>query len=382
MLHFPKSNQYRAWRPPYNLQLDTTTYCNAKCPQCSRTDPSKGAKLGFRGKNKEHDGDLPLIHVSFEKFKKAFNEDTLKNFKTIQFCPTWGDHMMHPYAKEMFEHILSNSTNTYIQVDTNGSMRDEQWWWEVASLGLKYKGPFRSKIKKRLQIKFDIDGINQEMHSIYRRNTNLKKILSHMKVCSEFSDYIDLHSQTILFRHNENYLEDIKKLCYEHGSQLHTSVTSDRWHGKFTNIHHDEYYFYDENDNKQVLKKVSPEFYKKFNDKGGHIARSGAKNLTNDVVCGWSLSNTLVVCFDGNVWPCCFYSNAHHNMGSVFLQHPFIKKYFSYNNNIYETPIEEILSNDWWKELPYTFVNNPNKLCLSSCSNFTKDGQLRTYERL
>ncbi|MBO47736.1 MAG: hypothetical protein CMD57_01885, partial [Gammaproteobacteria bacterium] len=59
----------------------------------------------------------------------------------------------------------------------------------------------------------------------------------------------------------------------------------------------------------------------------------------------------------------------------------FIKKYFSYNNNIYETPIEEILSNDWWQELPYTFINNPNKLCLSNCSNFTKDGQLRIYER-
>ena len=123
-------------------------------------------------------------------------------------------------------------------------------------------------------------------------------------------------------------------------------------------------------------------FYKKFNDKGGHIARSGAKTLTKDVVCGWSLSNTLVVSFDGNVWPCCFYSNAHYNMASVFLKHPFTKKYFSYNNNIYETPIEEILSNDWWQELPYTFVNNPNRLCLSSCSNYIKDGQLRTYEAL
>ena len=377
MSNYDKS-QFVGWKRPYRLQRDTTTYCNAKCPQCSRTNPSQGAGLSFRGKtlnNKgdtRYTGDLPLINVKMEDFQRGFNKETLRDIGYIQFCPTWGDHMMHPMAHEMIEHVLSHSTNTQIEVVTNGSMRDEEWWWRFASLSYKYQ----NQSFKRLGVVFDVDGINQEMHARYRRNTDLEKVLSHMKICSEFNKHMITRSQTILFKHNENYLKDIEALCKKNGSVRHSAIVSDRFYGSWTN-NKDEFYFYDEDDEKQVLKRVSESFRNKFREEGARV-HGGEYELQEKIVCSWSITNKLNIDFHGNVWPCCFFGNSYSNNKNYFLRGPYIQEYFKYNNNIYEKSINEILKTDWWKKLPETFnSDNPIHNCVMNCSNKVKLGQLR-----
>lgn len=375
MNNYDKS-QFINWKRPYRLQVDTTTYCNAKCPQCSRTDPTQGARLSFRGQSLSA-GNLPLMHVKMEDFQKAFNEKTLRDIGYIQFCPTFGDHMMHPMAFEMVEHVLSHSSNTKVEVVTNGSMRDEEWWWRFASLSYKYQ----SKSFKRLGVVFDVDGINQEMHARYRRNTDLEKILSHMKICSEFDKHMITRSQTILFEHNENYLKEIEALCKKNGSIRHSAVISDRFYGSYTNDKN-EFYFYDEDDKKQVLKRVSENFRNKFREEGGRI-QSGEYELQEKIVCGWSISNNLKIDFHGNVWPCCFFENSFLNNRKSFLRIPFIQEYFKYDHSVFKKPLYEILKTDWWKKLPETFnSNNPIHNCTWNCSNKHKLGQLRKRKEI
>lgn len=384
MSDYDKS-QFTPWRRPYKLQIDTTTYCNAKCPQCSRTNPSKGAFLSFRGKtlnnkgNRIFTGDLPLMHVKMEDFQRAYTEKTLSDIGYIQFCPTWGDHMMHPMALEMVEHVLSHSNHTIVEVVTNGSMRDEEWWWNFASLSYKYKPSRHSMTRKRLGVIFDVDGVDQEMHSRYRRNTDLSKVLAHMKVCSEFSSYLNVKSQSILFEHNENYIEEIKELCKKHGSGTHTSVVSDRFVGAFTN-NKDEFTFYDENDERQVLKKASRSFIDNFRKKDGARLLSGEARLKEKIICGWSLNNNLNIDFYGNVWPCCYFGNSHHNHNTFFMRQFMAQDYFKYNNNIFKNSLNEILKNDWWKKLPETFnSSSPVRDCVHNCTSADKEGQLRKY---
>ena len=55
-------------RRKLNAWLDITTFCNAACPQCHRTDPETLNKVDW----------LPLIQWSYEDFKKAFPIKTLK----------------------------------------------------------------------------------------------------------------------------------------------------------------------------------------------------------------------------------------------------------------------------------------------------------------
>ena len=82
-----------------NVWLDISTYCNAACPQCHRTNANGLSKVNW----------LPLIQWSLKEFKKAFPEETMKHIKDFQFCGTWGDPIMNKDVLEICEYIINNS---------------------------------------------------------------------------------------------------------------------------------------------------------------------------------------------------------------------------------------------------------------------------------
>ena len=54
----------------------------------------------------------------------------------------------------------------------------------------------------------------QEMHEIYRQNTFLDKILKNMDLISQTQSKI--RTQCLVWKHNEDHLEEIEKLCRDH----------------------------------------------------------------------------------------------------------------------------------------------------------------------
>ena len=136
------------------LDMELTTFCNAKCPACSRTDEHNNLN------KKEW---LPLEQVSISRFKKWFSPKDVFNIKSFHFAGTYGDPGICKDLYEIVSYIIDNSITTTISICTNGSIRDEDFWWDIGAKG-----------QKRLKIIFDIDGINQEMHEFYRRGTKIK----------------------------------------------------------------------------------------------------------------------------------------------------------------------------------------------------------------
>lgn len=186
--------------------LDISTYCNAACPQCHRTDPNGLGKASW----------LPLIQWNLETFKKAYNLDKYKvRYHSFEFCGTWGDPVMNRELLSMVQYIIDNSTAT-ISIDTNGSIRDEEWWWNLGIIG-----------GRRLHVTFAVDGIDQKMHSHYRRNTDLKKVLANMESISQTLSKPRV--RTIVFKHNEDYLEQIEEMVRSYGASTIEFTPSDRW---------------------------------------------------------------------------------------------------------------------------------------------------------
>ena len=72
---------------------------------------------------------------------------------------------------QIIDYFLEDTT-LKILLNTNGSLRDEQFWWELG---------VQSRNTGRIRVVFDIDGIDQEMHSLYRQKTSLNKILNNIK---------------------------------------------------------------------------------------------------------------------------------------------------------------------------------------------------------
>ena len=332
------------WYPNgISIQLDTTTHCNAKCPQCHRTNPNGLGKID----------DLPLIHWTLNDFKKAFSDNDLNMINWLTFCPTWGDAMMSNHTKDIVEYVFSVNPLITISIETNGSMRNEDWWWEF---GLLSKGG-----KHKLKVTFDIDGINQSMHETYRQGTDLQKVLNNMKAFSESRS--TTAAQTIMFKHNEDYKEEITELVKANGADFHKMVVSDRFYG--SKIY--------KKDNGELI-TLEPVTKKLENST---VSISGRKEFTSEIKCGWAEQNNISISFDGQVHPCCYFGNPYitHNIlnqeRTKFIEHPLIKDYTNSNLNIFKSNLTDILNHEWYKKkLPESWTtDNPVHQCSSHCSN-------------
>ena len=213
-----------------NAWLDISTYCNAACPQCHRTNPKTLNKIDW----------LPLIQWSLKEFKTAFPLKTMNHINEFKFCGTWGDPCMNKDIFEICEYIIDDS-DCWIEINTNGSMRDIFWWTHLGYI-----------IKDRGRVVFDIDGTTQEMHSHYRQKTDLNTILKNMKAYSQYG-FIDVF--TIVYKHNEDYLKDISKMVNDIVPvNNHQFVPSDRAH------HIEKFKFY--KDGKLKILEHSPKYGK------------------------------------------------------------------------------------------------------------------------
>ena len=345
----------------YNLciTLDITTYCNAKCPQCHRTDALGGGlkKVDW----------LPLKHVNLKTIKKWFPPEALKYIYRINHCPTWGDSMMNPEIYEITEYMLKNS-NVLININTNGSMRNEDFWYSFANLAVKYP--------KRIVVAFDVDGIDQKMHSKYRIGTDLNKIFKNMNILSEAKKWIKVTTQTIVFKHNQDYMKDIKELCEKHGSTHHLFVKSDRFAPS-----NDKFYFKDENGKEQFLEFADKAF------KDSYVAGLKSENLKEDIICRWGINDSLQINYDGQIHPCCFFGNTHaRGNSSQYNNSELTKRYIEKQNeyNLNFTPFREIINSDWFQNqiLADHKSDNPHIKCLQNCSSKTtkpQRKQSRTY---
>ena len=200
---------YTAKYKNINIWLDLCTHCNAGCPQCHRTDPNGLKKQSW----------LPLIQWSLDMFKKAFPIESLNLIYEFQICGTWGDPIMNKDIYKICEYVIKNS-ECLVTLNTNGSLRDEFWWYSLGHL-----------CGDRLNVFFDVDGTTQEMHSLYRQNTNLQKILDNMKALSSHSNAT---VYTIKFKHNQDFIDDIQKLVSNYGCTEFYAVPSNRWESMST----------------------------------------------------------------------------------------------------------------------------------------------------
>ena len=216
--------------------LEISTFCNAGCPQCHRTNPDGLDKADW----------LPLVNWNIEQFKKVFPPESMHLYKQMDICGSWGDPVMNKDIFQIIEYITSHKV--WVNMSTNGSIRDEDWWFDLGVAG-----------GHRLSVQFCIDGSTQEMHELYRRKTDLQKILNNMESFSQTRAQAKVY--TVRFKHNEPYLKDIQELSKDHGAQKWTGVLSNRFysaHRGVFNYKYDnkEYTLLEVEDKSDPVKKV------------------------------------------------------------------------------------------------------------------------------
>lgn len=319
------------------LDVELTTHCNARCPQCSRTnefDVTKRKKW------------LPLIQVTISDFKKWF---PIINIKHFHFSGKYGDPGMCKDLKEIVKYIINSNKTTTISINTNGSMRNEEFWFDLCGIG-----------KKRLELIFDVDGTNQEMHSFYRRGTSLDKVLRHIEAACQTLSKVSVF--TVMFKHNENYIEDIQNMCRKLGVKDFDTVESAVFN--YGSI----YPFIDENGKEQKLEQITRKDREQGLERIDRRVRDHRHDINyKEIVCSAAKQKNLQVASNGLVVPCCHLSSLEKaaiykkdipnedeylsTYGDVEVNDmlkEFINKSDDFNLN--HKNIDEIVNNIWYVE--------------------------------
>ena len=369
------------WHPvELKLFIDITTKCNVGCPMCHRTNPNGCGTADW----------LPDIDWSLEQFKQAYPENVCKATREFNICGTWGDPIVNKDLLEIVRYIRTSNNDAKIIINTNGSLRNEEFWWELGKIG-----------GKNLSVVFAVEGLNQEMHERYRQKSFLKKILNNMDVLNNTPATII--TQTIAFKHNEKYLKDIEQMCREHGSIHHYIIETNRF------TENNKFDFVNAKGLKDVLERPFVDFKKTYEntenekesirvielDKADRKKHNKTKLKTSirlsnrkienlsvprdelDITCVWAQRNRIVINPDGQVLPCCYLCNTHYNnkeggpgYDDKFAESELMKKYKDKEFNVFNKNLLDIIAQPWFKkELKDSFTSGkPLKQCVTFCS--------------
>lgn len=170
------------------LHVEITNNCNARCPMCARNIFGGNIAPG-----------LELTEWSENDVDLVFSKN-LKKLKKVYFCGSHGDPLA---AKHLFEIIKKvKKLNLQIEIFTNGSLKTKEWW-EI----------FLDLLDEKDLMVFGVDGL--ETNHLYRQNTDIKKILTHMSLACQSKAKV--RWEFLAFKHNEHEIDICRKKANEIG---------------------------------------------------------------------------------------------------------------------------------------------------------------------
>jgi len=196
------------------VEVSLTTYCNANCPLCARTDP-------FTGVKKES---IPLLHISFDVYKKFVDEIKPDPDDSILLCGDYGDPMMHPKVEDIIDYTISKY-NSYVAMDTNGGVRSTDFYKRIAQ-----------KYKDKVYINFSIDGFNSATNEQYRVDVDFDKAIENLKTFAKYNPW-SCTWQMLLFTYNYHQVDQVAEFCEQHKIFFDFKMNTRSW--KFRKIEDD-----------------------------------------------------------------------------------------------------------------------------------------------
>ena len=177
------------------VEFAITTYCQAKCKSCARTNEETGEKEDW----------LELKHMKLDVFKRTLNGSPNIKYSAIEFCGEFGDPMMHPQVDEFIETALTYAP--LVQISTNGGLRNSTWYAEIAK-----------KYKDKLHIRWAIDGATHEVNWKYREGVDFNKAFENMKSYTEAGGRGDWWY--LIFDWNWHQIPLARKLANDIGTEV------------------------------------------------------------------------------------------------------------------------------------------------------------------
>ncbi|MDB4341453.1 radical SAM protein [bacterium] len=182
------------------IDIELTSFCNIRCKGCFRELSTHADKI------------LNKTYLDITTIKEKFKKEMFPNIKIINFCGSVDEPTSHPQFFEIVKHFAS--WDCHINVATNGSLRSEKWWEDLAKI-----------LPSSHRVTWGIDG-SDELSEVYRQGSNFKKVEKNFRSFIKAGG--SANWQFIVFEHNEHQLEIARTRATEEGFHAFQTIYSHR----------------------------------------------------------------------------------------------------------------------------------------------------------
>lgn len=267
------------------IEIDVTSYCNAGCPACART---------------QQKGKFELQHLTQEMWDKLFAQPLL-NLKRINFNGNYGDFIMHPTVHIFLLDLSKKFPDIKIQINTNGGIRSKSYWSELASILKKFR---------QHEVVFSIDGLREEYES-YRIGCQYKKVIQNASAF--ISNGGNAVWSFIEFQSNTHQIEEAKKIASDLGFS----------------------YFKVKRSYCDTIISSNGSIFKRVNTTRQIVTKK--EQISNNYCVMRDRYKMIFVDFAGNVWPCCWTADSLY------------RTYYGSDNSLKTFDLSYILSSSFAK---------------------------------
>ena len=329
-----------------NLDIENSSICNAKCPQCLR---------------ETYPNDYSWFNQTYlsEDFFDRIPDDVYNGLEKILFSGTMGDPCAAPNFIEVIKKVRRKNYNTLIKISTNGGMKTPDFWIKLAEM-----------LGQNSEVIFAIDGLSDTNH-IYRMN------VSYAKVIENASAFINAGGnaswQFIAFKHNEHQIESAKHIALSMGFKNFFVVNSHRFGietilGK-QKVGGDGVIIEPPTSNK-LKHKVMLQPLKKLD-----IEEWMRNSEDKSIECYAQHDRSLYIDSQGNVFPCCFLGASLYSRITLDIADGWDKLYTEHKQNLYNNEWDEIINSTFFNEIQNSWDGrkyNEGRLavCAANCGNF------------
>jgi len=256
---------------PVHISIEPTNVCNARCPVCETGNQSMPRPAGMLDKG------------SYERLI-----DEVAPYTSTLLFYFMGEPFLNKHAYEMIRY--AREKGVFVETCTNGDFVDPE--------GVVY-----SDINR---ISFQLGGLDNETHQVYRVRSNFEKAAENIKcLVKERKKYpnsnVVIEVGLIVMKHNEHQVDDFQEWARSLGVDLVNVIdpcVRTVEEGKKFLTKDKKYWYYDEDafDEGVLRPKVIPH---------------------NE--CTW-IWNSIQLNWNGDAVPCCRDPNGFHVLGNVFEQ--------------------------------------------------------------
>ena len=262
---------------PRKIQFELSSMCNLLCLGCVRTDTANFSEKKEFILNKNY--------LSKETFLKIISAKEFESVTHLEFCGTIDDPLMHPEFLEFLELALT-VRKFRINIHTNASLRNPEYWKKLAAVLKKHKGH---------RLNFSIDGLEDTNH-IYRQGSTWSKIIENAEAFIAEGGYAIW--QFLIFPWNKHQVDTAK--------QLSEAMKFSEFHQRIDRSVATQFGLEKIN----LIKRATDHPARDSQGSSLEEINSSLGNKVNDnIECHYQEQGMYFISHEGRMWPCCFIQN-------------------------------------------------------------------------